>query len=70
MMSQAHISDLPEEMMIRIFHLLPLKDLKTLRLVCKVWKNIGGSNLVDLVKSQGEQEGGRPKVEHPEISDD
>jgi hypothetical protein len=40
-MSQRSISDLPEEMMLRIFNLLPPQDLKSAMLVCREWKEIG-----------------------------
>ena len=40
MISQTRIWDLPEEMMVRIFHLLPHEDLKKVMMVCKVWKDM------------------------------
>jgi len=40
-MSEVHISDLPEEIMITIFHYLPPQDLKSVVLVCKEWRDVG-----------------------------
>jgi len=40
-MSRISINFLPEEMFIRVFHLLTPKDLKNVMLVCKQWKEIG-----------------------------
>ena len=40
-MSQTSISDLPEEMMVKIFSLLPPQYLKSAMLVCKSWTEMG-----------------------------
>ena len=40
-MVPSHIGDLPEEIMFKIFSLLPPQDLKSVMLVSKVWMKIG-----------------------------
>ena len=41
MMSQTGITKLPEEMLVKIFSLLPPQDMKSVILVCKSWRGIG-----------------------------
>jgi hypothetical protein len=40
-MSQTRINDLPEEIMLRIFDLLPPQDLKSVMMVSKAWAEMG-----------------------------